>query len=329
MAIEIADVVTQFGAYYQPQGQNLSTLKKLLYATSQTSALFANRPQESDYFRSVAAKTSSVLQAFQKAFTAKGTTTFEPNQFPLFHMKIDFSDYPDEFEGSYLGFIDPLDDLARANWPYVKWLIEQHILSAKEEDMEKFVAFLGVRATPTPGTAGLTLGSMDGLRKVIRGYNTAGRLYLGNGPLVMDAIAADPKDFCTQVEDWVDSIDPTFRKTLKDICMSETLASRYKKGKRAKYGENVNYLSGTTPADRATIEDYPSLSVTGLLSHEGSEMIWASPAMNRIRPLKKSKLANVFKVEEAKREVAIMTDWWEALNFEVPEWVVTNEHDLV
>jgi hypothetical protein len=328
MSIDIEAVVAQYGAYYQPQGQSLATLKKLLYATAQTSLLFLNRPQESDYFRSVAAKTSSVMQAFQKAFTTKGVTKFDPNEFPLFHMKIDYGVYPDDFAGSYLGFIDPLDELARAAWPFIRWVIEQHILSAKEEDYELYMAFTGTRTTPTPGTAGLAINSMDGIRKIIRGYNTAGRLYLGNGPLAMGDIAEDPKDFCVQLEEWIEKMNPTFRRTIKEVCMSETLDSRYKRGKRALYGTNVNYLSGTTPADRSTIEDYPSIRTVGLLSHEGSDMIWASPAMNRIRPLKKSKLANVFKVEEAKREVAIMTDWYESLNFEIPEWVVTNEHDL-
>jgi hypothetical protein len=34
------------------------------------------------------------------------------------------------------------------------------------------------------------------------------------------------------------------------------------------------------------------------------------------------------KVESAKRAVDLMTDWWEALNFEVPEFIFTNDQDL-
>jgi hypothetical protein len=33
-------------------------------------------------------------------------------------------------------------------------------------------------------------------------------------------------------------------------------------------------------------------------------------------------------VESAKRVVSAYTDWWEVLNFEVPEFVFTNDQDL-
>jgi hypothetical protein len=34
------------------------------------------------------------------------------------------------------------------------------------------------------------------------------------------------------------------------------------------------------------------------------------------------------KIESLKREVFLYTDWWEALNFEVPEFIFHNDQDL-
>jgi hypothetical protein len=67
---------------------------------------------------------------------------------------------------------------------------------------------LGVYAAPANGVAGAAGTAMNGLRKVIRGYNTGGRTNLGNGAIATGAFAADPVDWCTQVEEFVRAMDP-------------------------------------------------------------------------------------------------------------------------
>lgn len=326
MAIDVSAVVAQFGAYYIDQGQNLDNVKKLLYALSETAALFSDRPQTGDYFRSTNAHMSSVLQPFQKAFTSKGNISFKPNAFPLFHMKIDQGVWPDDIASSYLGFLSAMDDNDRANWPIIRYIIEEHILAAKAADVEAN-ALTAKFVVPTANVASPASESFDGILEVLKKYNTAGRLNMGDGPETMGTIATDPKDFCTQIEDFVASMNPELRKRLDYIVMSETLATRYKRGKAAKYGGNNGaYLVGTTVQDAYKIEDYAWISVKGFISHEGKNIIWATPAVNRIRPIWKSTLQNVFKVESYRREVSIFTDWYEAIEFEVPELVVCNEH---
>jgi hypothetical protein len=57
--------------------------------------------------------------------------------------------------------------------------------------------------------------------------------------------------------------------------------------------------------------------------------MWTSLPQNRIRALKKAALGNTILVKEfAPRTVSAYTDWWEALNFEVPEFVFHNDQDL-
>jgi hypothetical protein len=323
MALDVAAVIAQFGAHYKPGSDNQKNLRNMLYKVVETAQYFSNRPTTDTIWRGNLASLERIVQPFQKAYTPIGDMNFEPNEFSLFKIKIDKEEFPDELESTYLGFLADMEEVDRAKWPFVRWWMEQHIMPKKDEDLEQNEYFGGVYAAPANGVAGAAGTAMNGIRKVIRGYNAAGRLNLKNGPIVMGPVAGDPADYCTQVEEFVEAIPSLFRKKLDFIFMSPENELHYKKGKRKKY--NTNYQQAS---DLLTIEDFSNISVKGLESHSGSNLHWASIPANRIRPTKKAALANTMKVESAKRAVAAYTDWWEALNFEVPEFVFTNDQDL-
>ena len=325
MAINIADVVSQFGAYYIKNDTNMQRLRAMLYQPVETAKYFQERPGDDTVYRAVLSTLNRIVQPFQKAFTAIGTTTFKPNSFPLFKLKVDMTETPDDLEASYLGFLAAAQDLDRKNWPFIRWMVEVHVMGKIQEDLENNEYFAGVYAAPTSGTAGAAGTAMNGLRKVIRDYNTASRLNLGNGPIVTGAAAASAADFVTQVEEFVEDIPSLFRSRIDHIFMSKELQTKYRQGKRAKY--NTNYLQST---DLLTLEDHSHISVVGLssMSAASTGMYFATLKENRIRATKKAALANSMKIESAKRAVDLMTDWWEALNFEVPEFVFVNDQDL-
>jgi len=323
MSINVTDVVTQFGAFYKPGSDNQKNLRNMVYKAVETAQYFQNRPTDDTIWRGTKASLDRVVQPFQKAFTPISTLTFKPNQFDLFKLKVDVEEAHDDIESTYLGFLADLQEVDRAKWPFVRYWLEQHIMPKKDEDLETAEYFKGVYATPTSGVAGAEGTAMNGLRKVIRGYNTAGRTNLGNGAILTGAPAASDKDFCTQIEEMAEAIPSLFRSRIDHLFMSKELELKYKRGKRTKY--NINYLQ--TP-ELYTIEDFPNISVKGMESHSSSNLIWASIPANRIRPQKKASLANTMKVESAKRVVSAFTDWWEALNFEVPEFVFHNDQDL-
>lgn len=329
MAIEVADVVAQFGAYYKPGSDNQKNLRDMLYKPSETAALFQARPSDDTIWRGTFASLNRIVQPFQKAFTPIGTIAFKPNQFSLFKLKIDLKETPDDIEATYLGFLGSLPEIERVNWPFVKWLIEKHVMPKKDEDLETNEYFSGVFAAPAPGVAGAAGTAMDGLRKVIRACNTAGRTNLGNGAIATGAAADDDADYCEQVEQFVESIPSLFRSKIDFVCMSKENKTKYRRGKRKKYGLQVNFMTGQGVSDLETIEDYPNIRVVGLESHTGSDLIWATMPANRIRPQKKAALANTMAVKEfAPREVSIYSDWWEALGFEVSEFLFHNDQDL-
>jgi hypothetical protein len=323
MAIVVTAVVAQFGAYYKPGSDNAKTLRSVLYNGIETAQYFQERPTEDTIWRGNLASMGRVIQPFQKTYTPIADITFTPNSFSLFKLKIDQSVQPDDIEPTYLGFLADKDTADRKQWPLIRYIIEEHLKLKRDEDLEQNEYFDGEFVAPVDGVAGAAGTAMDGIRKVIAGYNTAGRTNLGNGAIAMGAIAADEKDFCTQVEEFVEAIPKAFRKKIKYVFMNDELYLRYKKGKEAKYNMN-----NTLDANLETIKLFPNITVVGLLSHGESELIWTSIPVNMIRPVKKQKAGQEFEVEGAKRTVDIYTDWWEALNFEVPEFIFHNEHDL-
>lgn len=324
MAIDVADVVAQFGAYYKPGSDNQKNLRKTLYKPSETAAFFAPRPTSDTIYRGTMASLDRVVQPFQKAFTPIGTFKFKPNEFPLYKLKIDLQESPDDLENSYEGFLADMDELDRSKWPFVRWAIEEHIKARRDQDLEENEYFAGVYVAPAPGVAGAASTSMNGLRKIIRGYNTDGRTNLGNGAIATGAPAADPADWCTQVEDFVRAMDKRLRNRVDKIFMSTELELLYRDGKDKKY--NLTYAKDT---DLQTINKFPSISVQGLESHEGSNLIWTTIPTNRIAPIKKAALKDTMLVQQfAPRVVSFYNDWWEVLNFEVPEFIVHNDQDL-
>ena len=96
MSLTVTDVVSQFGAYYKPGSDNEKNMRNMIYKPSETAMLFQNRPTDDTIWRGTLASMSRVIQPFQKAFTALGNTTWKPNQFSLFNLKIDVEEYPDE-----------------------------------------------------------------------------------------------------------------------------------------------------------------------------------------------------------------------------------------
>jgi len=329
MAIEVAQVVAQFGAYYKPGSDNQKNLRSMLYKPSETAKYFSTRPTEDTIWRGNLSSLNRVVQPFQKAYTPIGTTTFVPNLFPLFKLKVDLLETPDDLEPSYLGFLTNVEEVERAKWPFVRWWMDQHVHTRMEEDFETAEYFKGVYAAPVAGIAGDAGTSMDGLRKVIRGYNTAGRTNLGNGAIAMGAPAASDADFCTQIEEWFAQIPSQFRDKIDFIFMSKDNRYKYRRGKRAKYGKEFNFVTDQGVSGLVILEDFPQVSIVGLESHQGSDLIWCSVPLNRIRPQKKASLANSMLVKEfSPRVVSAYTDFWEALNFEVPEFVFHNDQDL-
>jgi hypothetical protein len=255
---------------------------------------------------------SSLLQPFQKAYTAKGELTFTPNKILLKHFKVDFNLDPDDIEATWLGFLAS-ESLTRKEWPIVRYALEQYLLPKMREEYELEVVYGGVEKAVTPNVAGAAKDIMNGLGKLLADGVAAGTINLVNlGALDADLIF-------DQIETFTKAISNVYKSVPMEICMSPTWERAYLEDKRA---QGYYQISGPGQINKSV--DFTPFTVKGLPSMEGSNVIFATPKANMIHLTKKSINANKFNIEESKRQLAVMTDWWEGIGFGINQIVWTN-----
>ncbi|HEY0056294.1 MAG TPA: hypothetical protein VGB63_13135 [Pedobacter sp.] len=311
--LTITDILTEFGAYYSGEDNKKALLKKF-FQKSETEADFNSRITEATRLELANATISRVLQRFQKAFTPIGDPTFTPQIIDLYKMKVDLSFYPDEVEESWLGFLAS-NGLDRKEWPLIRYLLEELALAQLQEDLEKNEFFFGVPGVIVPGTATAAGTSMLGIREQLKGAAIQ--------QVAVGAVPADAVLFVKYIEDMFYSIPELHRNELDKIFMSKNLELRFKTGMREKY--NINY---SQVDDLTTIID-TKVKIAGRASHGTSTTIWTTPAVNRICGTKKPGNDKIFKIEEAKREVLAMTDFYKGVGFWNDGFVYRNNVAIV
>jgi hypothetical protein len=309
MSIDNSAIVTAFGAYYVNEGQNLTRLTASLRTKSVTPSFATPIIIENDVYRSANADLSEIIQGFQTGWTPKGDVSFTPNEIPLRNIKIDLELYPDKIKGTWLGFLTSLTDEERKNWPLVRYLAEEHIATKIPHDLETKAYFKGVYVAPTAGTATTAVQVMDGLKTNI----TAGLSGNMNTVTLTDAITA--ANAFERVEEFVDGLAELTDKGVSVVVkMDLKILKWYLRDKRNTHGQDVNYQ-----AESVTV-DFTNVQLVGLPSMAGENMIWATTPANFVY-IRKVNGMNAPRVEESKRQLFIMLDWWEAIGFDHDELV--------
>jgi hypothetical protein len=317
--MNITDIIAEFGSYYIKNEANMTRLVKQLNRQSKTDTVLTPFFTDDTIYRASEGRIGRVLQPFQKAWTPIGTMTFVPVAIEMFKMKVDTQEYPDDLEGTWLGFLAG-DSIDRKEWPFIRWFIEVFLLPQALEDYEMNEIYKGVFAAPTPGTAGAAGTSMNGIRKAINDQITAGRIT----PIVMGAMpTTNDATLVTYIEKFVDSIDKRYWNIPMQLAVQESGERAFRRALRAKYGENTDFV-GTT-----TLVPETNITIVGLPSMNGSGKIWCTPKSNALHLKKKTQNQKNVQVENVDRLVKMYTDWWSGVGFVIPEIVFTNDQDLV
>ncbi|MES2813220.1 MAG: hypothetical protein V4670_12170 [Bacteroidota bacterium] len=313
MSIVKTDLVTAFGAYYLQEGQNMDRLKSAIRQPAVTPSYAKPIISESDLYRTSNTVLGEIVQSFQKAFTAKGDITFTPNEIRLRNAKIDLSLYPDDVKASWLGFLGSLTIQERAEWPIVRFLLENEIAPQIAHDLETKAYWGGSYVAPTPGTAGTAAGTMDGLKKLIDAGLTA---------TTMNAIALTalptPTSMFDAIEEFTDDMladNEALEGAKIRVFMEPKFLRNYFRDKRNTHGNDVNYVAGVN-----TVDFTPNIELVALPSMAGSGYIFATPADNFLHCRKVNGMQDP-KVEESKREVSLLLDWYEGIGFAYNELV--------
>ncbi len=321
--MNIQDIITEFGAYYLNQGQNLTRIHQKLRRQLVTPKMFTPVYTDDTIWRASEARHSRIVQPFQKAFTPTGTTTFVPVEIRQFQMKADLSETPDDLEASWFGFMAD-ENVKRSEWPFIRWWIETLIIPQIAQDIELNEIGRGVYAAPTANTPGAAGTSMDGLQKIIADHITSGRIT----PITLGAIPVDDQDYVESLEQFHAGIEQAYRNIPMTIYMSEDLVLKFKRGYNKKYGKDTNTednASGVTKVKftNLTLAGIPSMNLKA--NGTACSRIFATPKENAILLQKKTNNMTKFDIQPFDRQVKLLTDWWMGAGFIIPEIVFTND----
>lgn len=320
--VDIADLVSEYGAYYKHDPNRRAKLMSALYNTGNPfDAEFMVMPTDSTREEYSYSETTSVLQPYQVAWTKKGDTTLKPNVATLFWAKMDLEYVPDYLVNSWAAFLrDTNQDVSQC--PFIEWVLMNHVIPMSQQDWYTSVAWGGVYAAPTAGTAGAASTTANGVRKLIRDHVTASR----TTPISMGTVPTDPVEFCLYMEDMTAQVGEQFRIRGLKWRMSETLRLRYLEGFNELH--NKFYKNSDTAPDEIPIFQYQTVKVKGFENMNGSTMIWAADKSNSWIMQRGSAKKEIFKVETLKRQAYLFTDFHQGYFFPKPNEIFLNDQDL-
>lgn len=326
MTININDIVTEYGAYYQDRGQGVNDLYEVAMQEFVTKDIFTLMITRDTKWTAAKSQISSLVQPFQKAFTPRtGSLVFEPIEIQQYHMKVDDTLAPDDLMPSWLGFLASNAN-ERAQWPFVRWFLEKKFFPKIGEDMELNEIGIGSVATPTPGTAGAVKTSMNGIQTVLNTNIAAGR----TEPITMGAIPTDNVDFVLYMEDFVDQISKQYWRKDMQIHMSEDLERRYLRGHAKYYGKETNTTVGKGGTKKI---EFTNLSINGLPSMNkkangnACNRIFCTPKENAVLMMSEANPFRKLEMQAFERIVKLLTDWYMGVGFILPEIVFCNDQE--
>lgn len=318
--ITASSVVSDFGAYYINQGQNMTNIRDRLRAGFESMKAFTVIESEDTVLRYANVAYAEALQSFQTTFTPKGGVTYTSKAIPLYNVKTDQLFLPDTLKNSWLQFLIS-NSLDRTTFPFVAWFIEIYLMKQIMNDLELQAIYNGVYAAPTAGTANAANQTMNGVKKLINNAVTGGTI----ATIATGSPSTDPVTWCGQVEAFMASIPEVYWRTGLDINMSNQLALRYIRGRRIKYN---TYYDQNPAGSKTKVEDFDNVQVVPQFSHTGADKIWATPKLNALLGFMGSGNMSTVQIEKVDRQVKLYTDFWIGVGFIDDGVVFTNDQDL-
>lgn len=317
----VAEIIAAYGAYYQNSGQGTANLYQVLKQPFESEASFTPIFTDETIWRAARATYTKVLQPFQRAFTPKQTGAFTPLEIRMFHVKGEVVEYPDDLEATWLGFLASTD-LKRADWPIVRWMLENQFYPQLKQDLELDGIGRGKYVAPTPGVASEPIKSMDGTQTIINQQILAGRIT----PITMGAIPNDDKLLVDYFEDFGDQIDKKYWSLPMDIDLSQSLARRYARGYREKYSKDIDFsAAGGVRIQLTNLTLKPLASMNLQNDDTPCNRIVCTPKNNKVLLKKKTVNMGLVDIQAVDRDVKIMTDFWLGAGYILPEIVFCND----
>ena len=317
--IDITELQAEFGAHYLGANNqaNRTRLFHRLYVMSETDKLFTRIPTTATVYQAAQVFFDRIMQSFTCDWTPKNNTLeIKPISIPLAHLKFDIDICPYDIQESWAGFLAG-ENLRPEQFPLIAYIIEEILLKTWDDEWELYAVYKGVKDTTTlPNNSSQVI---DGIRKQINDGVTAGSIT----PVVLGAPPASNTDYVRYVETFVDALPIQYRQMREPIMVSYENGLKFMRGMDELY--NMNYAKETNLYNVAK----SNISVVGLPSMSGSDKMILTPKENRILLEKDARNIQNIRVETAKRQVSIFTDYWKGIGFNRHDIIFTNDVDLV
>jgi hypothetical protein len=231
VGLDVSDVNTMLGSYFRTYAKDIQAR---LFRSIELEKYMRPVPNVKHEYISLNSTIGEVLQARQSQFTPKGEAVFTPRKNRVFPIKIDMLlDCLDELDQTYLGYLVE-ENLQAKDYKITKYIVNKLLIPKIAEEIN-FNSWNGVYVAPTPGTAGNSVDSVDGLNTIIDADIVAGNIV----PIATGAITST--NILDKTEEFIESIDDRFQNMDAPILMSAINADRLWRVDRANNGGNSNY----------------------------------------------------------------------------------------
>lgn len=264
------------------------------------------------------------LQPYQPGFTPNGGESYDGIDNFVRPLKVDKEFTAEQLEKFYDGwmanwFTPGSTDIQRG---YTSYIMNMQLIPLLMEELNQ-VSWAGEYATPTPGTPGAMLTSVDGFAKNLATQITAGRItVIPTGVLVDSTIDEQIRqDFCNE-------IPMPYRYLDGMIFMSKTKAQAYSNAYKEKHSSWTNDAAKPDGL-YVRVDDYNKI-IVGLTAMEGSDRIICvfnnKPSMICIDRTGFPRYFN-FRFQEFNRTVKVMAEIYRGYGFETGLHLFVNDQE--
>lgn len=180
----------------------------------------------------------SIVQPWQCDFTPNNDGEFDSALYTLRKLKIDVQFTCEDFEQMFDTFFTNWHQWGEGKeltqWDLPRWIYQNHIIPQVSEDLELHIAYKGLYAQPTAGTAGAVETSVTGLGDVIAQGITSGAIPAANVINIGGAFAAST--YYDQIMAFIEGMPEKYKMAPGVIYMSDTHARGLKFDLLAKFG---------------------------------------------------------------------------------------------
>lgn len=263
--------------------------------------------------------TTELLQPWQNAWTPKGSYEFDAVPNELRPIKLDHTVTSEDLEVFWTSWMIEWFEAGKDpnTWNFPRYLFDTVFLPKITEELNE-MAWKGVYAAPTPGTAGGYLTSVDGYHEKIKDAVIAGDLTeYSTGALLESTMVA-------QIEEWIDSIPVPYRDAPGVIFMSQSNKRKYQRNYRSEFKYNAELATEQLRVDAT------NKTIIGINAMEGSDRIMFSPAVSRnmvwVTRIGRPTYFNLT-FEQEKRSVHMFGEIFRAFGFNFWEHLFVNDQE--